>query len=431
MANNAIGHNVKLTVEGGNYYITVDFKGLAIEDSFGYLSKLFYFDPVAYDSYGNPTGTAKAAAVLSYQTNADGSYVVDRYNDATRPYPDLLKFPLVNKTAYEGNYVPLQVFVPIMEAISTGSGTQDVLMRLDWMTLKSATDEDFKEATDKAVLTAKVTEANAVAQGNKSDEAYAALKSAIATAISILGKPDATQAEVESALAVLQDAIAKFTGSADVSKTPIDADLNKTPDDADHNKTPDDTDLNKTPADADLNKAPVTEVVTDLSAAKISAADKVWTGKKIASGFELSLGGKNLAAGADYTIAGTGANTFIGQGAVSIKGAGNYSGETNVTFRILPKAVKVTSAKAGKKSLAIRWTKAPSAEKITKYEVRWKQKGAKSWKSKTVSAKSLTLKAGKLKKNKKYDVQARVYKTVKGVKYYSAWSAVKTSPKVK
>jgi hypothetical protein len=37
----------------------------------------------------------------------------------------------------------------------------------------------------------------------------------------------------------------------------------------------------------------------------------------------------------------------------------------------------------------------------------------------------------KLKKGKRYDAQVRVYKTVKGVKYYSAWSKVKTSAKVK
>lgn len=51
-----------------------------------------------------------------------------------------MKFKLVDKASEK--YVPLQVFVPIMEAIADGTGTQDVLMQLDWTTLK-ATDADI------------------------------------------------------------------------------------------------------------------------------------------------------------------------------------------------------------------------------------------------------------------------------------------------
>jgi hypothetical protein len=58
--------------------------------------------------------------------------------------------------------------------------------------------------------------------------------------------------------------------------------------------------------------------------------------------------------------------------------------------------------------------------------------GAKKWLSpKAVSAAKASLTVKKLKKGKRYDTQVRVYKTVKGVKYYSAWSKVKTSAKVK
>lgn len=38
--------------------------------------------------------------------------------------------------------MPLQVFVPVMEDISAGSGTQDVLLKLDWSTLKKTTEDD-------------------------------------------------------------------------------------------------------------------------------------------------------------------------------------------------------------------------------------------------------------------------------------------------
>lgn len=54
-----------------------------------------------------------------------------------------MKFPLVDKAS--GEYVPLQVFVPIMEAIADGTGTQSVLMQLDWSTLKKVDDRnDFE-----------------------------------------------------------------------------------------------------------------------------------------------------------------------------------------------------------------------------------------------------------------------------------------------
>jgi hypothetical protein len=217
----------------------------------------------------------------------------------------------------------------------------------------------------------------------------------------------ATQAETDAALSALATSIARFNSSTDITNT-------------------------NDPKGNDLNKSPSTPVVTSLSTLTITAADKVWTGKKIASGFTFSTGGKNLALGTDYLVASTGANKNIGKGTVKITGKGVYTGTATVSFKILPKAVKVKSVKAGKKSLTVKWAKAPSAEKITKYEVRWKVKGAKSWSaSKAVSPAKASLVVNKLKKGKKYQVQARVYKTVKGVKYYSAWSAVKTSGKVK
>jgi hypothetical protein len=177
---------------------------------------------------------------------------------------------------------------------------------------------------------------------------------------------------------------------------------------------------------------PAPIALTSLATLTIKAADKVWNGKKIASGFVLTAGGKRLSAGKDYTVKSTGANKNIGAGTVKIAGNGAYTGTSTVKFKIIPKAVKLTSAKAGKNSMSIKWTKAPSAEKITRYEVRWKAKGAKNWSSpKPVSAAKATYTAKKLKKGKKYDVQARAYKTVKGAKYYSAWSAAKPSAKVK
>lgn len=135
MSNEGINHTVQLEVKDGEYYITVQFKGLAIYNQFGYLQKLSYYDKgYTYNDYGIPQGIVISAEVL---TQYD---VIDRYNDKDNLYPQLLKFKLVDKASEK--YVPLQVFVPIMEAIADGTGTQDVLMQLDWTTLK-ATDADI------------------------------------------------------------------------------------------------------------------------------------------------------------------------------------------------------------------------------------------------------------------------------------------------
>ena len=45
------------------------------------------------------------------------------------------------------SYVPLQVFIPIMDAIAKGTGTQNVFLKMDWSTLKETSDDDetFKD----------------------------------------------------------------------------------------------------------------------------------------------------------------------------------------------------------------------------------------------------------------------------------------------
>ena len=134
MSNNAINHTVQLEVVDGEYFVTMQFKGLAIYNQFGYLKDLGYYDAgYTYNDYGIPQGTVLPAEVLStYDT-------VDQYNDADNLYPQLLRFKLVDKAS--ADFVPLQVFVPIMEAIAEGTGTQDVLMQLDWSTLVKVDDD--------------------------------------------------------------------------------------------------------------------------------------------------------------------------------------------------------------------------------------------------------------------------------------------------
>lgn len=139
MSNNAINHNIKLTAKDGKYYITMNFNGLTIGQQKGYLSQLKYFTTgYSLDSYGNPQGSLAEVTVDSYQKNEDGSLVSDQYGSN---YPDEVTFELIPEALKDG-YVPLQVFVPVMDAISEGTGTQPVFLKLDWDSIKSTTADD-------------------------------------------------------------------------------------------------------------------------------------------------------------------------------------------------------------------------------------------------------------------------------------------------
>lgn len=149
MSNDAINHTIKLTVEDGKYYLNMDFHGLAYLNKFGYLAELSYYDNgYTYGQYGTVEGTLIPATVLSTQKNPDGSDLYDEFNQAGgsyegKLYPDQIKFPLVaDALADEDGYVPLHVFVPVMEDISAGTGDQDVLLKLDWSTLTKTTEDD-------------------------------------------------------------------------------------------------------------------------------------------------------------------------------------------------------------------------------------------------------------------------------------------------
>src|SRR5699024_7284530 len=139
MSDRAINHTIKLTVKDGRYYLTLDFKGLAIGNSYGYLNQLRYFlSGYTTDQYGNPEGALADGTVEAYQTNEDGTRVSDAYGT---DYPDLVTFEMIPETLEDG-YVPLQVFVPVMESIAAGTGTQAVYLSLDWSSIRKTTAED-------------------------------------------------------------------------------------------------------------------------------------------------------------------------------------------------------------------------------------------------------------------------------------------------
>lgn len=144
MANNAINHTIKLTVKDGKYYLTMNFNGLKYAGQYGYLSTLKYFlTGYTTNKYGVPQGSLADVTIDSYQTDEDGNRIKDSFGT---DYPDYVTFELIPEALKDG-YVPLQVFVPIMESIADGTGTQEVYLKLDWSTLKltEADDPDFDD----------------------------------------------------------------------------------------------------------------------------------------------------------------------------------------------------------------------------------------------------------------------------------------------
>jgi hypothetical protein len=161
-----------------------------------------------------------------------------------------------------------------------------------------------------------------------------------------------------------------------------------------------------------------------------SVADVQWTGKQVKPAPKVTFGGVALVNGVDYTLS-YGANKAIGKATVNVVGKGNFAGVKVVAFKVVPKKSKVSKATAGKKQVAVSWSKVSKSQKVSKYEVRYRAKGTSKWTVKAFAAKTAKTTVKKLKKGKVYQFQVRSFKTVSGAKYYSAWSATKASKKVK
>ena len=117
MANEALDHTVTLTVKKKKYMLTLSFNGLTINSQKGYLGWLKYYKAgYKTDTYGGPVGDLKSVDVTKKQSGTD--------------YPKEISFTMIAEAKKDG-YVPLQVFVPVMDAISAGSGTQNVHLKLD------------------------------------------------------------------------------------------------------------------------------------------------------------------------------------------------------------------------------------------------------------------------------------------------------------
>ena len=96
-----------------------------------------------------------------------------------------------------------------------------------------------------------------------------------------------------------------------------------------------------------------------------------------------------------------------------------------ITVKVLPPKTKMTSVKAGRRKISVKWKK--QTKFVNGYQVQYAlNKKFKKAKKVTVAGKKKSKATVKrLKSGKRYYVRVRTYKTVKGTKYYSLWSKTK------
>ena len=172
-----------------------------------------------------------------------------------------------------------------------------------------------------------------------------------------------------------------------------------------------------------------TPTTISLAGAKVAAIKaRTYTGKAIKPAVTVTLSGKTLKKGADYTVAYKN-NKAIGKASVTIKGKGNYTASVSKTFAINPKAVSLASLTAGKGQLTVKWKKGTGGAGY-QLEYSLKKSLASSTKVKIAKAATVSRVLKNLKAGKTYYVRIRGYKLVGGKAYVSPWSKA-LSKKVK
>ena len=134
--------------------------------------------------------------------------------------------------------------------------------------------------------------------------------------------------------------------------------------------------------------------------------------------------GSSLKSGTDFTVSGKGTN--VGSYTFKITGKGRFVGTVSKKFYINPVGTTLSSLKAGKKKMTVKWKKPDKKYKnqMSGYQIQYSLKSNfKSAKTVSVGSYSTTSKIIKnLKSKKKYYVRVRTYKGSR----YSSWSKAKS-----
>jgi len=169
----------------------------------------------------------------------------------------------------------------------------------------------------------------------------------------------------------------------------------------------------------------ITKAAANTTSVKLSSASYVYSGKVRKPTVKVyNNKGKQISA-SNYTVKYAAGRKNVGKYKVIVTFKNNYKGKKNLYFKINPKGTTINKLTSSKKAFTVKWNK--KTVQITGYQLRYSvSSNMKNSKTKTIkSSKTTSKKITKLKANKKYYVQVRTYKTVKGIKYYSSWSKAK------
>ena len=176
----------------------------------GYLAVLNYFP----DWEGGDSGYAMPSGETPVPADVEEYYedTYDVYNDPQngtdanvkgKLYPHYMTMPVT----LGDNEIWVQVYVPVMEAINTGSGLQYAKLQLDWDSRVQISGTE----TDKNALKALIGRAAAMEQGDASEAVYAALQSAVAAARDAEANLNVSQELVDKTVKALQAAVDAMT----------------------------------------------------------------------------------------------------------------------------------------------------------------------------------------------------------------------------
>lgn len=175
-----------------------------------------------------------------------------------------------------------------------------------------------------------------------------------------------------------------------------------------------------------------TTVIPKVATIKLSDTSYTYNGKaKTPSVTVKDSKGQSLTKNTDYTVSYDKGRKSVGQYKVTVTFTGNYSGTESLSFTITPKKTSLSSVKAKKKAIVIKWKK--QTAQTTGYQLQYStdKNFKKNTKTVTITKNKTTSKTiSKLKAKKKYYVRIRTYKTArvngKSKKIYSAWSGKKS-----
>ena len=146
----------KLIVKNGQYSVNVTFKSITLGSSTGYLGDLKYYDgdKTHNNRYDIGDNEFKPSTIVeSYKENETDNYF-DAYKKKfpnRTTYPKTLNFN-VDKNKIDSNNkleTYTEVFVPVMDSTTPGSGTQRMILKFDLSSLarKKVTADNYEAAT--------------------------------------------------------------------------------------------------------------------------------------------------------------------------------------------------------------------------------------------------------------------------------------------